>query len=277
MSRHIPGTFQQVYLNDASLNEKLNTSQPIAFFIHGYLESYRHSMYVKITEEYQKYIESNFCVVDWRNLAYMKYNLSVQQTERVGNYTADFIRSLIETKHFTIDDIKLFGFSLGAHVAGFTGASLNGEVPLIIGLDPAGPRFTKPPEFIVGNHLNPTNAKFVQVIHTDRMIFGAQNAIGHADYYPNDAINPQPGCNLIAFPEMITCSHTRSRDIFLASLNPENKFISYECDSYQKYSQGLCTSHSSDVLGVHSKLVLALHFHLVVQCNLIIYLAYLFH
>lgn len=143
-----------------------------------------------------KYVGSNFCVVDWKYLASLSYSLSVLQVERVGNYTGDFIHFLLDMKYFTIDDVRIFGFSLGAHAAGFAGARLNGSVPLIIGLDPAGPSFTKNSMDLVHKRLNPSDAQFVMAIHTDKLNFGSDVPVGHADYYPNDAINPQPGCTI---------------------------------------------------------------------------------
>lgn len=44
--------------------------------------------------------------------------------------------------------------------------------------------------------LDPTDAEFVDVIHTDAGIFGFPTPIGHADFWPNGGISPQPGCRI---------------------------------------------------------------------------------
>lgn len=64
---------------------------------------------------------------------------------------------------------------------------------LCIGLDPAKPLFTNLP---LNLRLDSTDAEFVDVIHTDAGIFGFPVSIGHADFYPNGGISPQPGCLL---------------------------------------------------------------------------------
>lgn len=62
---------------------------------------------------------------------------------------------------------------------------------VVIGLDPARPFFEIPetPE-----KLDPTDANFVDVIHTCAGLLGFFEATGHADFYPNNGIPPQPGC-----------------------------------------------------------------------------------
>lgn len=42
--------------------------------------------------------------------------------------------------------------------------------------------------------LNKNDAKFVDIIHTDRGIIGAPISSGHADFYPNGGRRPQPRC-----------------------------------------------------------------------------------
>lgn len=37
----------------------------------------------------------------------------------------------------------------------------------------------------------------MDVIHTAGETFGVMQPIGHADFYPNDGMSPQPGCTNI--------------------------------------------------------------------------------
>lgn len=62
----------------------------------------------------------------------------------------------------------------------------------ILGLDPAGPGF----EFasIQKKGLKKTDALFVDIIHTSGGVTGYFNSMGHADFYPNGGVPPQPGC-----------------------------------------------------------------------------------
>lgn len=60
-------------------------------------------------------------------------------------------------------DVHMIGHSLGAHTAGYAGERITG-LGRITGLDPAEPYFQGMPPFV---RLDPTDAKFVDVIHTD--------------------------------------------------------------------------------------------------------------
>ena len=65
-------------------------------------------------------------------------------------------------------------------------------------MDPAGPYYEYHHPLV---RLDPTDATFVDVIHTDSKSilikgFGSEQAMGHADYYPNGGYH-QPGCHLV--------------------------------------------------------------------------------
>lgn len=78
----------------------------------------------------------------------------------VGKEVATFIGRLSAAFNYPLIDFTLIGFSLGAHIAGNIGKALNGEIGVIIALDPAGP-------FISSTNSSfsvyPTDAKYVQV------------------------------------------------------------------------------------------------------------------
>lgn len=58
------------------------------------------------------------------------------------------------------------------------------------GLDPAMPLFTDPDN---NRKLDSSDAKFVQIIHTDSLQKGKFEATGHADFYVNGGME-QKGC-----------------------------------------------------------------------------------
>ena len=62
---------------------------------------------------------------------------------------------------------------------------------IISGLDPAYPLFEDGSN---NRHLRASDARFVDIIHTDGGILGNPHAMGHADFYPNGGIPLQPGC-----------------------------------------------------------------------------------
>lgn len=60
------------------------------------------------------------------------------------------------------------------------------------GLDPASPMFDT---FFISNEvLDKSDAKFVDVIHTNIGLKGKMSPLGHVDFYANNAII-QPGCH----------------------------------------------------------------------------------
>jgi len=67
-----------------------------------------------------------------------------------------------------VDDFHIIGHSLGAHIAGYAGEKLialnRGKLGRISALDPAQPLFQDMPMFV---RLDPGDAEFVDVIHTD--------------------------------------------------------------------------------------------------------------
>merc|ERR1712018_316873 len=127
----------------------------------------------------------NVISVDWGSLSRdIIYPLVVEYCEPVGFLTADFISYVINAYQddpITFDDFHVIGHSLGAHIAGYAGVHLNGVLSRITGLDPAQPEFFPTPN---KDHLDKTDAQFVDIIHTCGPLIGLDSANGHVDFYP---------------------------------------------------------------------------------------------
>ncbi|CAG7830618.1 unnamed protein product, partial [Allacma fusca] len=93
----------------------------------------------------------------------------------------------------TYDAVHIIGFGIGAHLGGVTGSQirelndLGDIIGRITGLDPSGPGFTSGG---AENLLDPSDARFVDVIHTNmgsvsRGYLGLSSLGGHADFFPN--------------------------------------------------------------------------------------------
>lgn len=100
-----------------------------------------------------------------------------------------------------MDDFHVTGQSLGAHVAGFAGRTVQNltgglKVPKITAMDAAGPLYS---EFWVeeDDRLNPEDAELVVAIHTDGGEAGLLQPYGTIDFYVNGGIPPQPGCPVL--------------------------------------------------------------------------------
>lgn len=97
--------------------------------------------------------------------------------------------------------------------------------------DPAGPlynvKFRK--HYEEPFRLSKEHAHHVQVLHTDKF-FGTLHACGHSDFYFHLGIS-QPGCiNPL-------CSHMKSINYFIASLNPANVFWGVLCPNDMSYAR----------------------------------------
>lgn len=106
------------------------------------------------------------------------------------------------------------------------------------GLDPAGPSFSMENK---DNRIDTSDAKFVQIIHTNAGTFGWNQSLGHADYWPNSG-DSQPGCNDIG------CNHGRSIDYFAESIKTGN-FIATRCKDWLTYLNGDCVNEESSYMG----------------------------
>lgn len=230
----------QLYLsNDQLLQQSyLNKSHPLVMYLHGFSESSsgdEQQSSQQIKDAFLKAGNYNVILVDWSPLTAMPwYTNSVDNIPIAGRYIARFLRYLIGTG-FPKAQIHVIGFSLGAEVAGFAGQQIQewGVVlSRITGLDPALPLFNGQSS---NQRLGPTDAHFVDVIHTDGGVLGNPEPLGHADFYPNNGVPLQPGCarqeiaNNRWLNIIIGCSHQRAWQYFVESVGSVESFPSESC------------------------------------------------
>ena len=102
----------------------------------------------------------------------LPYSQSAANTRLVGLEVSALIDYLMEYKGARPEDFHIIGHSLGAHIAGYAGEKLKSwrkvKLGRITALDPAQPLFKGMPEFV---RLDPGDAEFVDVIHTDAKSF----------------------------------------------------------------------------------------------------------
>jgi len=131
-------------------------------------------------------------------------------TRSVGAAIARVVKLLDANKKISVNNSTIIGFSLGGQIAGFAGSNIPnlrrilGRLNIehesfkqinVLAIDPAGPMFQcMPPEA----RLDPTDAQFVQAIHTNGNYFlmggcGTLQQFGHMDVYLNGGSH-QPGC-----------------------------------------------------------------------------------
>ncbi|XP_041357545.1 pancreatic triacylglycerol lipase-like [Gigantopelta aegis] len=248
------------------------------FVIHGWTHNAHRKWVQDMVAELLKKEDVNVIAVDWSHGAGLPYGQATANTRVVGAQTGQLINFLIANTNATADNFHLVGHSLGAHVAGYAGEKVN-NMSRITGLDPAEPYFQDTDPVV---RLDPTDAKFVDVIHTDgSSIFvlglGAKQPMGHVDFYPNGG-HEQPGCDHNILSKLvhtawnaatigyygaeaaIACSHMRSCYLFTESINSKCPFQAYPCASANEFNKGGCLQCYADqcsYMGYHADKSLA--------------------
>ncbi|XP_006136992.2 lipase member I isoform X1 [Pelodiscus sinensis] len=217
----------------------LDVTKKTVFIIHGYRPTGSTPVWLSEIKELLLSVEDlNLIIVDWnKGATTLNYFTAVQKTKTVADILKKWIDQML-AHGASLDSIYMIGVSLGAHIAGFVGQMYNGKLGRITGLDPAGPSFTgKPPN----ERLDPTDALFVDVIHSDIDALGYRKPLGNIDFYPNGGTD-QPGCPQTVFGgfQYFKCDHQRSVFLFLSSLQQSCNITTYPCDSYFNYKSGKC-------------------------------------
>ncbi|XP_028173132.1 inactive pancreatic lipase-related protein 1-like [Ostrinia furnacalis] len=225
--------------NDNIESKYFKESGDIKAITHGWLSKENTDWIQNIKNAILGVSDVNVLTVDWSELADNPvYPWSAFSTRYVGKYLAKIIRSLMKTYGVKNSRIHLIGHSLGAQVMGYAGMYSGEKIHRITGLDPARPLFELPlmdPNF----RLDPSDANFVDIIHTCGGILGYRDSHGHADFYPNGGKAPQPGCGGIK--DIIEgCSHGRSHEYFLESIDSDIGFDSYPCEDWKEFKRGEC-------------------------------------
>ncbi|KAF3706480.1 Lipase member H [Channa argus] len=221
-----------------SANPQFNLSRPTTFVIHGFRPTGSPPVWMNdMTEQLLARSDINVIVVDWNRGAATSYFNAVKNTKKAGANLTAFIE-LMQEHGASLSSIHMIGFSLGAHIAGFVGSSLNGSLGRITGLDPAGIMFThSPPQ----DRLDSTDAQFVDVLHTDSDSLGFREPLGHIDFYANGGTD-QPGCPKTIFSgeSYFKCDHQRSVILYIDSMTQTCQSRAYPCSSYKDFLNGKC-------------------------------------
>ncbi|KAJ3642559.1 hypothetical protein Zmor_025324 [Zophobas morio] len=228
------------------LPENFDNQVPTKILIHGYGGLIIDKAIISIQKAYQE-LGYNVILVDWGPLAEVPcYTTAYLNTWHVGQCIAILAVSLIP---FGVNPnfLHLVGFSLGAHIAGFTGSNLKNVLNVvparITGLDPALPFFAT-----LNNDwkLDSADAQFVDVVHTSAGSFGKIEALGHVDFYMNGGVL-QPSCYQAPHPPI--CSHVMSGIYFAESITNGKSFVGLQCDNIASYLLGLCSGRTKAVMG----------------------------
>ncbi|CAN7995415.1 unnamed protein product [Ixodes hexagonus] len=180
--------------------------RPTKLIVHGFMDNIVIGPWIfEMKDRFLDTMDCNVIVVDWHGGNVLPYTQATANCRVVGAEIAHLVTSLENTLGAKQETFHCIGHSLGAQICGYAGARLRG-LGRISGLDPAGPFFYRMPPAV---RLDPSDAKFVDVIHSDASMpyllfegLGVNEMVGHLDFYPNNG-NDQPGCQRHNFRKFV--------------------------------------------------------------------------
>uniref|UniRef100_A0A669PPH9 Triacylglycerol lipase n=1 Tax=Phasianus colchicus TaxID=9054 RepID=A0A669PPH9_PHACC len=248
-TRNNIGNYQKISASNPSTIKTSNfrAYRKTRFIIHGHLAG-ADLPWIASMCRFMLHVEDVNCILtDWRGGSSGLYTDAVNNVRIVG---AELV--FLKDYGYSPANIHFIGHSLGAHAAGEAGRRKPG-IGRITGLDPAGPLFQYTPPMV---RLDPSDAKFVDIIHTHagHLFFdfapGILQTCGHLDFYPNGG-KKMPGCrqlricifNLFGFfpaYRSLGCGHKRSLRYYAESIITPNGFVGYQCETYRAFISGAC-------------------------------------
>lgn len=239
---------------DANNSKQLQPNKKTVLLIHGWLLSANSSGMTQLKNAYLQRYDCNVIIVDWSNLAWKPYSISYCYVPRVSHHVAKFLCQLGEQPNFHLRHLHVVGHSMGAHIAGvvgqFTKSKCKQQVGRITGLDPTGPLFQNINE---RGRLDPSDALFVSVIHSDQAKFGYLGNVGQVDFHPNCG-QQQPGCRSVqdlsnsTLLSDVMCSHHRSLEYMTESVT-SSKFVAVSCGMCPRYCRPNLINEIYQVMG----------------------------
>lgn len=215
-------------------------SLPTLFNTHGWTGNGASVHLVEVKDVLLAQYEFNIINIDWEGPASTFYTQAAQYVNPMGDMVGDFINKLTDYYGINPSTITLMGHSLGGQLVGRIGYATNGQLGVLIALDPAFPLFSVDN---LADRLDQTDAQYVQVIHANSGFLGYPDSIGHADFHPNGGVK-QPGCG----PDILgTCSHFLIKDMIAESYI--STYLSWRCDSYADFVAGKCVDNETGFWG----------------------------
>lgn len=247
-------------LNLFNLEEDFKAPRlPLVILLHGYGQNKDLTPNHEIRPVLLQHEKVHVISVDYSTYARKPcyYPWAVVNTRHVAKCLAQFMDQLISLKYCRQNQFHLIGFSLGAQIAGQVSDFAKHKLYHITGLDPARPGYQ------MHHKLDASDAEFVDVIHTDPVVYSYLSPLGDADFYPNLENFHQTGCSRIAFPSKLhfnlillilslliklmikgICNHHRAAAYYAESITSELGFWSYNCGNWSQFLANRCHLHA---------------------------------
>ncbi|XP_071953370.1 pancreatic triacylglycerol lipase-like [Antedon mediterranea] len=228
-------------------NSWFNPKHPTIFICHGYAENSDVDWVHTLGTTFINNGDVNIIRINWEKGATILYGQSAANARIVGAEASFLIDKIKSLYGYNASNIHMIGHNLGAHIMGYAGErQTSPKIGRITGLDPAGPYFDGTNKAV---RLDPTDAEFIDVIHTDTdpvytTGMGIYMPVGHMDFYPNGG-RQQPGCDRGLFEQIVLegelyqggveygfCDHYRAIDIYQDSINSKDIFTAFDSKTY---------------------------------------------
>ncbi|KAM9618710.1 LOW QUALITY PROTEIN: inactive pancreatic lipase-related protein 1-like [Trichechus inunguis] len=216
------------------------------FIIHGFIDKRDESWLLDMCKNMFEVEEVKCICVDWRRCSQTSFTQEANKVQVVGTQVAQMLSVLLMSQtnySYSPSNVHLIGHSLGAHVAGEAGSGTPG-LDRITELGPIEASFRRTPEEV---RLDPSDAVFVDVIHTDAahlipfLGFGTNQLVGHlTDFFPQGG-EEMPGYEKAlsqiidldgiwtGTQDFVACNHLRSYKYYSESILNPNGFAVYPC------------------------------------------------
>lgn len=139
-----------VELNDTSKifkHSNFHNDRPTMLYGYGYTEKFTSLSTQTVVKSYIERGDHNILVVEWSNYSDGNYVLNaIPNSYKVGEIIGKTLLSM-KSSGFRLENFHLVGHSLGGHLVGFIGRSVQNNsnqtvrITRITALDPAGPLF----------------------------------------------------------------------------------------------------------------------------------------
>lgn len=236
-------------------NSQFNRAHPTKVVVHGFGGGRNLSPSTDMRDAYFYRGNYNVFIVDYGTLV---KEPCIKQMEWGPRFCALCVAHLVKylgrhPRGVRAEDVHVIGYSIGAHIAGlvanFLDPEQDGKLGRITGLDPTI-------VFYSGHNksrdLDPDDAHFVDVLHTNSGILGQWGPNGHADFYINGG-SSQPGCASDTIFKTLACDHTKVTPYFIESIISPKGFWAYPCQNLISFLLRICNPEEDDyvLMGEH--------------------------
>ncbi|KAH9632336.1 hypothetical protein HF086_010261 [Spodoptera exigua] len=207
------------------VKNKMSSKKSLKLLTHGWLSSVDKPGVSDLKNAYLETQNVDVITVDWSATASsLFYPWVANETKDIGARIGSFLDGLSKWYNVTGERVHLIGHSLGAHVMGIAAFQTKMRVNRIT------------------EKLDSSDADFVDIIHTCAGLLGFLTPIGTVDFYPNNGVAPQPGCeDIVKFFD--GCSHGRSFYYFMESVKYPKSFPTYRCETWDDFLNKQCDHH----------------------------------